>query len=601
MKTALALAATILIAAVPTVASGEEVIVGDFQGIHADLTPLKAGEAHPGVMRPDAETRRLWQEMSLNGSRAYIDPGIKSKRGSKSLLSHLNYTPSTRNQGACGDCWAWAGTACFAIALDVQEGIFDSLSVQHINSCYTSPAGYACCGGWAEYVSSFFTNRGYCIPWSNTNASFLDGSRSCGSGSSAYSCGSLGTSPRYDIDSCSASYITTQGVTQATAIANIKNVLNQNKPVWFAFYAPNSAADTAFMNFWNNNYEYQYLGNFLDNESCGQTYTADGWGHAILCYGYNDNDPDNSVWLMLNSWGGPTNRPNGLLAVDMDINYSCQHIDGGYYYYNYYWASYDIDFDVTPASSTYRVFAHGDYNGDGKSDIAVYRPSTGMWAIRNLSTVYYGSATDIPVPGDYNKDGKTDIAVYQPSTGKWAIRNLSTVYYGSSTDIPVPGDYNGDGRTDLAVYRPSTGKWAVRNLSTVYLGTASDLPVPGAYGNGTKMEIAIFRPSTGMWSIRGQNRFYHGINGDIPVPGNYTSTAGAQWKAAIFRPSNGLWSIRNGNRYYFGVSGDQPVPADYNSAPGDDIAIFRDTAGYWSIRNYNSVYYGEAGDVGVTR
>ncbi len=596
MKTALALAATILIAAVPTIASGEEVIVGDFQGIHADLTPLKAGAAHPGVMRPDAETRRLWQEMSLNGPRAYIDPSIRAKRGSASLLSHLSYTPSTRNQGSCGNCWEWAGMACFAIDLHVQEGILDSLSVQHLNSCY----GTVCCGGWAEYVSNFFDNRGYCIPWSNTNASWLDGGISCG-GTPSVSCASIGVTPNYDINSCSAAYITTQTVAQATAIANIKNVLNQNKPVWFAFYAPTQAAGTAFDNFWNTQSENIYLTNFLDDEACGQTWSDTyGWGHAVLCYGYNDNDPNNSVWYMLNSWGTTAKRPRGTFYVDMDMNYGCTHYDGAWNY-NYYWAAYDIDWNVTPASSTYRVLASGDYNGDGKSDIAVYRPSTGKWAIRNLSTVYYGSSTDIPVPGDYNKDGKTDIAVYQPSTGKWAIRNLSTVYYGSSADIPVPGDYNGDGRTDIAVYQPSTGKWAVRNLSTVYHGTASDLPVPGAYGNGTKMEIAVFRPSTGMWSIRGQNQFYLGTNGDIPVPGNYTSTAGAQWKAAIFRPSTGLWSIRNGNRYYFGVSGDQPVPADYNSSPGDDIAIFRDTAGYWSIRNYNSVYYGAAGDVGVTR
>lgn len=601
MRTALALAAAVMIAAIPAGAPGEEVIVKGFEKVHADLTALKEGAAHPGVMRPDAETRHLWQEMSLQGPRAFIDPSLKAKRSSVSLLSHLDYTPSTRNQGACGNCWAWAGTACFAIALDVQAGIRDALSVQHINSCYTSPSGYACCGGIAEYVSSFFGSEGYCLPWSNTYASWQDGSRQCSSGSSGIPCGWVAVAPNYGINSCSATNITTREVAQATAIANIKNVLNQNKAVWFAFFAPTQAADTAFMNFWNNNYEYQYLENFLDSQSCEQTWSDTyGWGHAILCYGYNDNDPANSVWLMLNSWGGPANRPNGLLAVDMDMNYSCRHYDGGWWY-NYSWAAYDIDFDAAPASSTYRVLAKGDYNGDNYADIAIYRPSTGMWAIRGLSTVYYGSSGDIPVPGDYNNDGRADIAVYKPSTGKWSIRGLSTVYYGSSSDTPIPGDYNNDGQTDIAVYKPSTGKWAIRNLSTVYLGSSIDKPVPGAYVNGTKTEIAIFRESTGLWSIKGQTRFYFGGSGDTPVPGNYTLTKDAPWKAAIFRPSSGLWSVRGGTRCSFGASGDQPVPADFNSSWGDDIAIFRAGSGYWSVRNYGSAYYGGAGDVGVTR
>ncbi len=112
----------------------------------------------------------------------------------------------------------------------------------------------------------------------------------------------------------------------------------------------------------------------------------------------------------------------------------------------------------------------GDFNGDGSGDIAVYRPSTGQWFIRNQASGQFGDPGDIPVPGDYNGDRVEDIAVFRPSTGQWFVRNQFTVQFGDRGDVAVPGDFNGDGVTDVAVYRPSTGQWFVRNQFSVNFG-----------------------------------------------------------------------------------------------------------------------------------
>jgi hypothetical protein len=239
-----------------------------------------------------------------------------------------------------------------------------------------------------------------------------------------------------------------------------------------------------------------------------------------------------------------------------------------------------------------------DYNNNGKSELALYTPTTGIWHTYGNADVTWGQSGDIPVPGDYDGDGKTDVAIWRPSDFGWHISSATDVTYGGTGDIPVPADYDGDGKTDVALWRPSTFVWYIKTATNTTWGTTGDIPVPADYDGDGKADVAVWRPSTGQWYVQGQTTVTYGVSGDIPVPGDYDGDGITD--KATYRPSTNQWWINGAMADIFiGQAGDIPAPGDYFGDGKTHQAVYRPsnhTLYMYNNGTTTSVVLGSTGD-----
>jgi len=281
------------------------------------------------------------------------------------------------------------------------------------------------------------------------------------------------------------------------------------------------------------------------------------------------------------------------------------------------------DYIYTTETASLSGSATSNFDGDLESDIAVFRPSTGVWysfSILNgtYSEMAFGLPGDKIAPGDYDGDGKTDHAVFRPSNGTWYIQRSTLgptgVQFGASGDLPAAADYDGDGKTDVALYRPSTGVWylfqSTAGVSATVFGLNGDKPTPGDYDADGKADIAVYRPSDGTWylnrSTAGITATQFGIAEDKPVQFDYDGDG--KTDIAVFRPSNGAWYVIKSRDGLFGMTfgfaTDRPAPADYDGDGKTDIAVYRPSENVWYLalsadNSYYATVFGLTEDLPV--
>ena len=335
------------------------------------------------------------------------------------------------------------------------------------------------------------------------------------------------------------------------------------------------------------------------------------WDSATLpefCMGINSPDGTN-VWAVSDHWSG------GMIYRSPDAG-----------------ATWTQQLTLAGAGCADVAFAPllarprgDDFNGDGKSDLAVFGFDSGAWFIASPSLAdavdsrspargalawdeHWGWPGAIIVPGDYDGDKTSDLAAFDSNTGYWYIRTLTgrvlawAMPWTGAGLRPVPGDYDADGASDLAVYHEDQGRWYVCSLAenrvamwNMRWGGPGLIPVAGDYDGDGADDLVLNDAANGLWyglkAMQGPVPVQPGIlfwalhfggPGLTPVPGDYDGDGAAD--LAVY--ADGLWcavSICGKILAFveFGAPGMTPVSGDYDGDGADDLAVYDQARGSW--------------------
>jgi Subtilase family len=272
-------------------------------------------------------------------------------------------------------------------------------------------------------------------------------------------------------------------------------------------------------------------------------------------------------------------------------------------------------FDVTEGSNgscggSYLCTAGQGYDGPTGWGTPNGGLGEGEFLLRNTNSAgspdisfHYGLSTDSPISGDWNGDGRDTIGVYRPSNLSFYLRNTNSAgapdysfTYGLKAGTPVVGDWDGDGDETIGLYDANTGYWYLNQANdgsgaelefNFGANAGGDIPVTGDWNGDGKTTIGVYRPSTRTFYLRNSNSsgsadysFTYGLKVGAPVVADWNGDGGET--IGLWDTETGWWYPNEANdgsgaeaEFNFGAKGDKPITGDWDADKDGTIGLFR--------------------------